>query len=195
MSTKYKFLDNDGIYFVSFATLAWIDVFTRPIYTDIFCESIRYCQQNKGLNLHAWCLMSNHVHLVFSRCGQQSHSDILRDLKKFTSKKLLEAIENNHLESRKDWMMNIFNTAGQKNSNNKDYQFWQQDNHPIELFSPIVTFQKIDYIHNNPVTAGIVSETEHYVNSSARDYLGIKGRLDVEILERPGSLGGYVFSG
>ena len=92
-------------------------------------------------------------------------------------------------------MMNIFSTAGQKNSNNKDYQFWQQDNHPIELFSPIVTFQKIDYIHNNPVTAGIVSETEHYVNSSARDYLGIKGRLDVEILERPGSLGGYVFSG
>ena len=91
-------------------------------------------------------------------------------------------------------MMNIFKSAGQKQGNNKDFQFWQQDNHPIELFSPLVTFQKIDYVHNNPVVAGIVSEAEHYLHSSARDYLGIKGVLDVELLERPMSLEGYVFS-
>lgn len=194
MSTKYKFLDNEGIYFVSFATVSWVDVFTRPMYNDIFIESARYCQQNKGLNLHAWCLMSNHVHLVFSRSGQHSHSDILRDLKKFTSKKIVEAIEKNPSESRKEWMMSIFRNAGQNKSNNKEYQFWQQDNYPVELFSPIVTFQKIDYIHNNPVVAGIVSDADHYLHSSARDYLGIKGVLDVEILERPMSLEGYVFS-
>lgn len=85
MSTKYKFIDNNGIYFVSFATVSWVDVFTGPSYIEIFSKSIRYCQQNKGLNLHAWCLMSNHVHLVFSRSGPDSHSDILRDFKKFTS--------------------------------------------------------------------------------------------------------------
>jgi len=117
---------------------------------EIFIESVRYCQQNKGLKLHAWCLMSNHAHLVFSRSGQYSHSDILRDLKKYTSKKLIEAIESNPFESRKEWMMSIFRNAGQNNSNNKVNQFWQQDNHPIELFSPAVTFQKIDYVHNNP---------------------------------------------
>lgn len=194
MSTKYKFLDNEGVYFVSFATVSWVDVFTRPAYNDIFFDSVRYCQQNKGLILHAWCLMSNHVHMVFSRSGQYSLSDILRDLKKFTSKKLIEAIENNSIESKKEWMMKIFRNAGQNKSNNKEYQFWQQDNHPIELFSPLVTFQKIDYIHNNPVVAGIVSEADHYLLSSARDYLGIRGVLDVEILERPMSLEGYVFS-
>ena len=91
-------------------------------------------------------------------------------------------------------MMNIFKNARQNKIKNKDYQFWQQDNHPIELFSPLVTFQKIDYVHNNPVVAGIVSEAEHYLHSSARDYLGIKGVLDVELLERPMSLEGYVFS-
>ena len=194
MSTKYKFIDNDGIYFVSFATVSWVDVFTRLIYIEIFIESIRYCQQNKGLNLHAWCLMSNHAHLVISRSGQYSHSDILRDFKKFTSKKLIEAIENNPSESRKECMMNVFRSAGQNKSNNKDLQFWQQDNHPIELFSPAVTFQKVDYVHNNPVVAGIVSEADHYLHSSARDYSGTKGVLDVEILERPMSLEGYVFS-
>jgi len=194
VSTKYKFLDNDGIYFVSFATVSWVDVFTRLTYMEIFIESIRYCQQNKGLNLHAWCLMSNHAHLVFSRSGTYSHSDILRDLKKFTSKKLIEAIENNPFESRKEWMMNIFRSAGQNKSNNKDFQFWQQDNDPIELFSPAVTSQKIDYVHNNPIVAGIVSEADHYLYSSARDYLGTKGVFDVKILERPMSLEGYVFS-
>ena len=194
MSTKYKFIDKDGIYFVSFATVSWVDVFTRPVYNEVFIDSVRYCQLNKGLCLHAWCLMSNHAHLVFSRSGQYSHSDILRDLKKFTSKKLIEAIENNPSESRKEWMLNIFRNAGQNKINNKDFQFWQQDNHPIELFSPSVTFQKIDYVHNNPVVAGIVSEADHYLHSSARDYLGKKGILDVEILERPMSLEGYVFS-
>jgi putative transposase len=194
VSTKYKFIDNNGIYFVSFATVSWVDVFTRLTYMEIFIESVRYCQQNKGLKLHAWCLMSNHAHLVFSRSGQYSHSDILRDLKKFTSKNLIEAIENNPSESRKEWMLNIFRSAGQNKNNNKDFQFWQQDNHPIELFSPAVTFQKIDYVHNNPIVAGIVSEPDHYLYSSARDYLGINGVLDVEILERPMSLEGYVFS-
>ena len=167
---------------------------TRLTYIEIFIESIKYCQQNKGLNLHTWCLMSNHAHLVFSRSGHYSHSDILRDLKKFTSKKLIEAIENNPTESRKEWMLNIFRSSGQNKSNNKNFQFWQQDNHPIELFSPAVTFQKIDYVHNNPVVAGIVNEADHYLHSSARDYLGTKGVLDVEILERPMSLEGYVFS-
>ena len=193
MSTKYKFIDNDGVYYVSFATVSWVDVFTRPAYNDIFINSVRYCQQNKGLILHAWCLMSNHVHMVFSRSGQYSHSDILRELKKFTSKKLSETIENNPYESRKDWMMNIFRCAGQNKSNNKDFQFWQQNNHPIELFSPLVTSQKIDYIHNNPVETVMVSEADHYLLSSTRDYLGIRGVLDVEILEIPMSLEAYVF--
>lgn len=119
MSTRCQFLDHEAINFVSFVTVSWVDVFTRPTYNDIFIDSMRYCQQNKGLNLHAWYLMSNHAHLVFSRSGQNSHSVILRDLKKYTSKKVLEAIENNPSESRKDWMLKIFKSAGVNNINNK----------------------------------------------------------------------------
>ncbi len=91
MSAKYKLIDIDSIYFVSFATVSWIDVFSRHNYIEIFIESIRYCQQNKGLKLYAWCLMSNPAHLGFSKSGQYSHSDILSDLKIFTSKKIIEA--------------------------------------------------------------------------------------------------------
>jgi REP element-mobilizing transposase RayT len=64
MSTRYKFHAADGIYFISFATVGWTDVFTRMAYKDIFVESLRHCQQHKGLELYAWCLMTSHVHLV-----------------------------------------------------------------------------------------------------------------------------------
>ena len=80
MSTKYKFLDPEGIYFVSFATLGWVDVFTRIAYKEIFVDSLRYCINKKGLILHAWCLMTNHVHLIFSSKESGKHSAILRDI-------------------------------------------------------------------------------------------------------------------
>lgn len=109
-----------------------MDALSRPIYKDVIIESLKYCQGNKGLILHAFVIMNNHVHLIASAKEEYNLSDILRDLKKHTSKTLLEMIENDdHTESRRNWMLWLFESAGKKNSNNKTYQFWQQDNHPI----------------------------------------------------------------
>ena len=113
--------------------------------------------------------MSNHLHLIVS-AKNNDLSDVLRDFKKFTSKQIIAAIENIRHESRRDWMLNIFRVQGEKNSRNKTYQFWLQDNQPQELYSPAFIFQKINYIHNNPVEAGIVEKPEHYLYSSAKDY-------------------------
>jgi putative transposase len=114
MSTAYKFYDPDGLYFVSFATVEWIDVFTRPDYCNIVLESFEYCQENKGLNIHAWCIMSNHLHLIISRKGNNELAGIIRDLKKFTAVKILKEIELSGIESRKNWMLWIFKSAGTK---------------------------------------------------------------------------------
>ena len=81
MSSKYKFLDPEGIYFVSLATVGWVDVFTRIEYKEIFVDSLRYCIDKKGLILHAWCLMTNHVRLIFSSKDSGMHFATLRDLK------------------------------------------------------------------------------------------------------------------
>ena len=163
--------------------MEWVDVFTRKAYCDIVLDSIRFCQAEKGLALHAWCLMSNHLHLIGS-AKNEDLSDILRDFKKFTSKQIIEAIINNKQESRKGWMLRIFKEEGSKNSRNKSYQFWRQDNQPQELYSPKFVFQKINYMHYNPVIAGIVERPEHYLYSSARDYNATKkcGLLDLEFL-------------
>lgn len=106
----------------------------------------------------------------------------------------METIKTNPSESRKEWILEKLYFAGSQNSNNKYVQFWQQDNHPIEIFSPKVISQKIEYVHNNPIVAGIVSESHHYKYSSACDYIGIKGLIYVEILDIPSSLVGYVLS-
>lgn len=179
----YKIRNQQAIHFITFAVVEWVDVFTRKDYRDIVLDSIRYCQKEKGLLLHSWCIMSNHLHLVVS-AKEGNHSDILRDFKKFTSKQIMRAIEENNHESRREWMLNIFRQQGQQNSRNSKYQFWRQDNQPQELYSPAFIFQKINYIHNNPVEAGIVEKAQDYLYSSANDYFLTRkcGLLDVVFL-------------
>ena len=95
MSEKYKIHDSQQLYlyFVSFSTINWIDVFIRRLYNDIFVESPHYCQQHKGLEIYAWCLMTNHAHLI--SIESENLSGILRDLKRYTAKAALRAIGEN----------------------------------------------------------------------------------------------------
>jgi putative transposase len=89
------------MYFVSFAVVAWVDVFTRKEYKDIVIESLQHCQREQGLEIYAWCIMSNHVHLIIS-AKENNVSDVLGNFKKSTSKKIITAILNNQSESRKE---------------------------------------------------------------------------------------------
>ena len=172
MSRKYKFHNPEGIYFISFAVHGWVDVFTRNDYKNILVDNLKYCQEHKGLEIFAWCIMTNHIHLIIRAGGEILLQDILRDYKKFTSKAIIQAIEENIQESRKDWLLQQFRTS-------EGYRFWRGDNKPIELWSNNVIDQKIDYIHTNPVEEGLVFKPEDYVYSSAADYAGKKGLLDV----------------
>ena len=183
MSGKYKFHDPEAIYFVTMTVVDWVDVFTRSIYKDIIVDSLVYSIKNKGLALHAWVIMSNHVHLVVSAKPNHNLSDIFRDLKKFTSKKIVSEIESNIDESRRKWMIPIFKSHGSKNPNNKEVQFWQQDNHPVELDTNEMIDQRLEYLHNNPVVEQIVDEAEHYIYSSAIDYIGGNGMIQVELID------------
>ena len=133
------------------------------------------------MEIYAWCIMPSHIHLIF-RAKENNPGDLLRDLKTFTSKKIQQLIVENPQESRKEWMLWMMNRAGTKNSNVKYSQFWQQHNKPIELWSPEVIDQKVNYIHQNPVEAGFVTEPYHWKYSSALDYSGSKGVLDIDFV-------------
>ncbi len=184
MSRNYKFHNPEGLYFISFAVVGWLDVFTRNEYKDLFIESLEYCQKNKGLEIHAWCIMSSHIHLVFRSIEGKKPELVVGDLKRFTSRTIVKAIQENPKESRREFLLDFFQKEAGKSSNVNQYQFWRHDNKPIELWSNKVIKQKIDYTHNNPVEAGLVYKPEDYSYSSAIDYAGEKGIIDDVVVFR-----------
>ncbi len=177
----YKIRNQFGVHFITFAVVQWVDVFSRYCYAETVLNSLSFCIKEKGLKVHAWCIMSNHIHLIVS-AEKGNLSDILRDFKSFTAKRIFQQIQDNQEESRKNWMLWIFKQVAKTNLRNDTHQFWQQDNQPIELLTPEFTLIKLNYLHNNPVKAGFVEKPEDYLLSSARDYNGVKGILPIEHL-------------
>lgn len=181
-----KITDQHGLYFVTCTIVGWIDVFSRKCRRDTVIESLKYCRREKGLLIGAYVIMTNHIHLVVKVKDNSAFtlSDILRDFKKFTANTILKAI-NSPKESRQEWMNHMFTYFAKYNTNNREKQFWIQDNYPVELFTQRATWQKINYIHNNPVAAGWVDHPAEYVYSSARNYErgNDKGLMEIDLME------------
>ena len=182
MSSNYKFRDPGQLYFVTYSVVYWIDLFIRKGYRDILLESWEYCREKKGMQLYAWCIMTSHVHMIIGS-EQEKMEDIMRDMKKYTSFELKKALQNQYGESRKEWILPMMEKAGKLNAHSRDFQLWQEGNHPIQLPNPQIAHQKLDYVHNNPVEAGIVEKPEDYLYSSARNYYGMKGLIDIILLD------------
>lgn len=176
MSTGYKIDEKDGAYFLTFQIVGWVDLFTRKDYRDVVIESFKHCQQNKGLNLFAYVIMSNHIHLL-AQSDVGDLSGFIRDFKSFTSKRFVELVESG-LESRRDWLRMVFEYHGRFKSKQTN-QVWTHENHAEHIYSQKFIEQKVNYIHFNPVRSGIVSKPEDYLYSSARNYVGLESVLDV----------------
>lgn len=179
----YTIINQRNLHFLTFTVVGWIDVFSRKELRDIILDSFRYCQKEKGLIIYAYVIMTNHIHVIV-RSEEVDLSDVIRDFKKFTGKSIIKAIEDkNTKESRREWLLRLFAYHAKYNTNNRKYQFWVQHNRPIELSSNAWIRQKLDYIHLNPVKAGIVAQPEHYLYSSASNYKDGTGLLDVTVME------------
>ncbi len=179
----HKIHNQNALHFLTFTVVGWVDVFTRKDYCEIIIESLKYCQQKKGLIICAYVIMSNHLHLIARTSSPGGLSNIIRDFKTYTSKRIVKAIIQNHKESRREWMVPLFKYYARKNSNNKTYQFWKQHNRPIELSSPKWINQKLNYIHLNPLRVEIVANPEDYLFSSAMNYIGKAGKLEIEPID------------
>ena len=166
MSEFLKANESEAAYFVTLTVVDWIDVFTRKVYVDIVLHNLEHCRATKGLEIFAYVVMPSHLHLIVRR-KEGLLSDVLRDFKSFTAKRLLEAIRDHPQESRKEWMLAEFGAAADRSAQNAHLMFWQKTSHPEELYSPAYYDQKAEYIRNNPVEAGFVTEPEHYAWISA----------------------------
>src|SRR5436190_9111363 len=178
MSGNHYSIKGNKTYFLTCTVVDWIDVFTRKNHKLAIVDSLKHCQEHKGLNIYAWCLMPSHLHMLVNTEPGFNLSDVIRDFKKFTSKKIVQQVVE-ETESRREWMLKKFEEAGRDNRKIKDYKFWQDGNHAIEIFSEKVAWQKINYVHHNPVEEMLVQKAEEYYFSSARNYYGLDAMLEV----------------
>ena len=191
MSRKYKFHDQDKLYFISFATVHWIDIFVREEYMNIMIDSFKFCQEKKGLEIYGWCIMPSHIHMIIGS-SKNKMEDIVRDMKSHTSNKLRNAIKNNVQESRKEWMIWIacpdyFLREWKEQERKMEIIMTgpegfreQQHNQPIEIKDQEMFDKVLDYTHLNPVMAGFVSRPEDWKYSSAKDFCGVKGLIELD---------------
>ena len=182
MSDNYKIKDKDKPYYLTLTVINWIDVFTRTNQKLLITNSLDYCIKNKGLVVYAYVIMPNHIHMICKAEGEQELSEILRDFKTYTSKKIIEQIEEEP-ESRKDWMLKFFSEACSHLKRNQNYKVWQDGNQAKEIFSTAFLYEKLEYIHNNPVKDMIVEKPEDYLFSSARNYAELDSYVDVFVLD------------
>jgi REP element-mobilizing transposase RayT len=169
--SRYKIIDPQQPHFVTLTVLHWIPVFTRPQTVEILLDSLHFLAKD-GLKIHAWVVLENHCHFVLK--SNALDQDIAR-LKSWTAKQLIQYLAEKNVRQILDQL--AFYKKAHKHD--RAYQFWQEGVHPELIQGEEMMRQKIDYIHQNPVKRGYVDNAEHWRYSSARDYLGQQGLLEV----------------
>ena len=182
MPTGYQIKDQEAVHYFTLQIVRWVDIFTRPVYKDIVIDSMKFCQKEKDLEIYAYVIMTNHIHII-AKSGIVDLSGTIRDFKKFTSKKIIEKIQE--IQESRDWMLDIFKFEAEKHKRNTGYQLWTHENHAVYLYSNDFINEKIEYIHENPVRAGIVENAEDYLYSSARNYACLDSVLEIVTLAMP----------
>lgn len=157
----------DQFYFLTCGVTDRAFIFTSHNYFQIITQSLKYCQEKKGLRLAGYVIMPNHAHLICAASSEHPLSDTLRDFKRFTAKRIIEELK---VENRTKQLA-LFRHAAEQAGKGSDFKVWMEGNHPIVLNSEPMFREKLLYIHNNPVRKGYVEKPEHWLYSSARNYI------------------------
>ena len=162
----YTINHSNGIFFCTDKIISFAHVFVEVEFFEIIIDSLKYCQNKKGLKLIAYVIMPNHIHTIMS-ADNGNLSGILRDYKQYTSRKITETLQ----QRGKSQILTLFQSAAKYDKKGNLYKVWQTGSHPQFMDYDGKLFQKIEYIHNNPVRKGYVEKPEYWVYSSARNYI------------------------
>ena len=162
----YSIIPDTKYYFCTDTIVGWRYVFTSPEFFEAIIESFKYCRQEKGLRIHGYVIMPNHVHSIVSS-GESNLSEILRDYKRYTSRRISSLLHD--AGNRK--LAQYFSIAADFARKGNEYKVWQSGSHAEAIVSDKFFCQKLEYIHQNPVRKGFVARPEDWLYSSARNYI------------------------
>ena len=169
--------------YLTFNTVDWVDIFVRPVYKQVIADALNNFINQKGLIVYSWCLMSNHLHLIADCKATTTLALFERDFKRHTTTAILEAIDVEP-DLRRQWMLQRFEHSSQSLKRIEKFQLWQNCSNPtlIEFKQVYKLQERILYVHENPVRDRIVARPEDYLYSSAIDYAGKKGLVNVTVI-------------
>lgn len=190
LSNEKPILPHDSSYFLTLNTVDKIDVFTRPAYKQVVADALNHFIASQGVVIYAWTLMTSHLHMIVRTKENSAPAYFERDFKKFTTPLILKAIEM-EMDFRRDWMIKHFEDYANSLRRIEKFHLWQNCSSPlrIECDQPQTLLDRIAHIHENPVRERIVEQPEAYIYSSARDYAGMRGLVNVRVVQQQGILG------
>jgi len=170
--SRYRFAEPDRPHFLTCTVVEWLPVFTRHEAVQILLDSWAYLQRHDGLRLYGFVVLENHLHAV---AQARDLPDTWTRFKSYTGHRVIDLLEANGAEA----LLKRMRFAYKAHRNDRDHQFWQEGSHPQGIEGEAMLRQKLKYIHENPVKRGYVDEPEHWRWSSARNYAGQKGVIEV----------------
>jgi REP element-mobilizing transposase RayT len=183
MLPKDQSVGDRGCYYLTFNVTDWTDIFVKPVFKQIIVESLNYFVEKRGLIVYGWCLMTNHLHLIAKASKGFSLTPLANEYKSFTSKIILEDIDAES-EVRRIWILKNLTGRGSPFRLYDKFQVWQSNVNPIYIDSESLHIlnEHLEYVHNYPVKDRIVTKPEDYLYSSARDYAGMKGLVNITMM-------------
>jgi REP element-mobilizing transposase RayT len=170
--SRYRLAEPDRPHFLTCTVVEWLPVFTRQEAVQILLDSWTYLQRHDGLRLYGFVVLENHLHAVAQASDLRG---TWRRFKSYTGHRVIDLLRANGAEA----LLERMRFAHKAHRNDRDHQFWQEGSHPQGIEGEAMLRQKLEYIHQNPVKRGYVDEPEHWRWSSARNYAGREGLIEV----------------
>ncbi len=172
--SRHTIYDDRAAHLLTCTVVDWIPLFTNPMVAEILLDSLAFLQKQERLTLWAYVIMENHVHLIASA---DHLSREISAFKSFTARQIIDMLKDRASYST----LRKLHRGKRAHKRDRDYQLWQEGSYPKELTGAAMIEQKIDYIHNNPVERGYVDDPRHWRYSSARNYAGEPGLIEVTL--------------
>ncbi len=171
--TRYRIFEDEYPYFMTNTVVGWLPVFAYPAFVQIVIDSWRFLQRERSVRIFGYVVLENHLHWI---AVGRNLSKQVGHFKSYTARRIIDELEQRGFFA----MLEQLRYFKLRHKIDQKYQLWQEGSHPKQIQSEEMLTQKLEYIHGNPVRRGYVEEPVHWRYSSARNYAGLEGLIEVE---------------
>jgi REP-associated tyrosine transposase len=171
--TRYRIFEEEYPYFLTCTVVAWLPVFANPRCVEVVFDSWRFLQRERGVRMFGYVILENHLHWIATANGL---AEQVKRFKSYTARRIIDRLA----EGGSATLLQEFHYFKLRHKTDQEYQLWQEGSHPKQIQNEEMMVQKLEYMHHNPLRRGYVDDPTHWCYSSARNYVGMPGLIDVE---------------